>query len=152
MVTDHCLPAALLEDVGREDVCSLLCRKRRLSLVDEKGQEHHIEVDESCRNHIFLANELALLPFMCSFIKAGASSFRLDLRTYPAEKIGPITALYRRQIVLISGDPEGYRFDPKDWKELKAINNIPYGFGGYLKGVKVKKKGKAEKLSACCKR
>lgn len=150
MVMDHCLPAALLEGASRDDVCSMFCRERKFSLVDDKGLEHPIEVDESCRNHVFLANELALLPFMRTFIKAGAASFRLDLRTYPAEKIGPITALYRKQIALISGDPEGYRFDLEDWKELKAIHDVPYGFGGYLKGVNIKKRAKTRNLSECC--
>ncbi len=148
MIMDHCLPAALLQEVSREDVCSYSCREKKLSLLDHKGQQHEVEVDEDCRNHIFLANELALLPFMQAFIKTGAAGFRLDLRTYPPEKVGPVTALYHKQISLIIENPEGYRFEMEDWRKLKSLHNVPYGFGGYLKGVKlkdskIKEKGKA---------
>ncbi len=145
MIMDHCLPAALLQESTREDVCNYYCRERRLSLLDERGQQHKIEVDEDCRNHVFLANELALLPFLKVFIKIGAASFRLDLRTYPPEKVGPVTALYRKQVSLISQNPEGYRFDLKDWRKLKKLHNGPYGFGGYLKGVKPRKSKEKDK-------
>ena len=140
MITDHCLHAALGEGSTRADVCSLSCREKRISLMDEKGQEHSVEVDEDCRNHIFLANELALLPFLKGFIGAGAASFRLELRTYPPEEIGPVTSLYRKHLDMITGDPKNYRFILNDWIQLKKFHKASYGFGGYRKGVKIRTK------------
>ncbi len=138
MITDHCLHAALGEGFTRTDVCSLSCREKKLSLLDEKAQEHHVEVDEDCRNHIFLANELALLPFLRDFIQSGVASFRLELRTYSPEEIQPLTSLYRKHMDMINNDPKKYHFDLKDWVKLKKLHKAAYGFGGYLKGVKVR--------------
>lgn len=141
MITDHCLHAALGEGSTRADVCGLSCREKRISLLDEKGQEHCVEVDEDCRNHIFLTNELALLPFLRDFIRAGAASLRLELRTYLPEEIGPVTSLYRKHIDMVTGDnPENYRFDLQDWIKLKKSHKASYGFGGYIKGVKIRTK------------
>lgn len=139
MVSDHCLAAGLLENTTRHGGCSFLCREKKLSLLDEKGQEHPVEVDEDCRNHIFLANQLALLPFLQSFVQAGAASFCLELRTYTPEEVGRVTALYRKHLDLLQEYGEGYRFERQDWKKLRSIHRGPYGFGGYLKGVRVKR-------------
>ncbi|UNC92798.1 peptidase U32 family protein [Candidatus Contubernalis alkaliaceticus] len=140
MITDHCLPAALVEGTTQADGCRLSCREKKISLIDEKGQGHPVEVDEDCRNHVFLANELALLPFMKDFIPAGAAGFRLELRTYPPKEVGQVTSLYRKQLDMITADPDNYRFDFKDWINLKKSHNTTYGFGGYMKGVKIRSK------------
>ncbi len=140
MITDHCLPAALVEETTQADGCGLSCREKKISLLDDKGQEHPVEVDEDCRNHIFLSNELALLPFLRDFIRAGAAGFRLELRTYLPEEVGHVTSLYRKHLDMITADLENYRFDLQDWIKLKKSHKVSYGFGGYMKGVKIRRK------------
>lgn len=139
MVMDHCVPAALLHGSSWWEVCNYPCREGKLSLMDEKGLEHPLEVDENCRNHVFLGREVALLPFMKPFVKAGIGSFRLDLRTCPWEIIASLTELYRKNLDFIKKYPEEYWFDMEDWRKLKKLcPDVTFGFGGYLKGVKSK--------------
>ncbi|RQD75952.1 MAG: U32 family peptidase [Candidatus Syntrophonatronum acetioxidans] len=149
MVMDHCVPAALLHGSSWWEVCNFPCREGKFSLMDEKGLEHPVEVDEDCRNHVFLAREVALLPFMKTFVQAGIAGFRLDLRTYNPEQIAFLTELYRKNLTLIGKNPKEYSFDLADWKKLKSLcRDVTFGWGGYLKGVKAKlAKGEKENSS-----
>lgn len=136
MVADHCLTAALLEGKTRYQICSGQCRKRRYGLRDTTGQVHPLEMDRDCRNHIYLANELALLPYLRSFYGAGFASLRLEIPLYRPEEVSAVTRLYRTEIDRLWGDPAGYSFPESSWHELLGIRKVPFGTGPYTLGVK----------------
>ncbi len=138
MVTDHCLPAALLEGTTKHQICSGSCRKRSFGLKDTTGQVHILEVDQDCRNHIFLANELALLPYLRSFYGAGFASLRLEIPLYKAKDAAAVTKLYRTQLDLLWEDPTSYAFSESCWDQLCALRKGPFGTGPYTTGVNVK--------------
>lgn len=143
MVSDHCLPAALLDGATRFQICSGSCRRRRFGLRDATGMVHPLEIDTNCRNHLFMAHELALLPYLRSFYGAGFRSLRLEIAGYGAEEAGAATALYRSNIDRLWSDPEAYAFDASDWERLLRSRKGPFGTGPYTRGVRIRGMGSA---------
>jgi putative protease len=137
MVSDHCLPAALLDGGTRFQICSGSCRRQRFGLRDAAGMVHPLEIDTSCRNHLFMAHELALLPYLRSFYGAGFGSLRLEIPCYNAAEAGAVTALYRTNIDRLWKDPEAYEFATADWEQLLQVRTATFGAGPYLRGVQV---------------
>ncbi|MGD0152470.1 MAG: U32 family peptidase [Thermacetogeniaceae bacterium] len=138
MVSDHCLPAALLDGATRFQICSGACRQHRFGLRDTAGMVHPLEIDTSCRNHLFMAHELALLPYLRSFYGAGFHSLRLEIPGYSAAEAGAVTGLYREQIDRLWSDPETYAFKTADWEQLLQARCAAFGTGPYTRGVRVK--------------
>lgn len=138
MVTDHCLPAALIEYTTKYQICGGLCQRRQYGLQDTAGQVHPLAVDQNCRNHLYMANELALIPYLRSFYGAGFDSLRLEIPLYSAEEAAAITRLYREEIDRLWGEPENYSFQESIWQELLKIRKGPFGTGPYTSGVKLK--------------
>jgi putative protease len=136
LISDHCIPAALLDDATRLQICSGACRQRRFGLRDEAGMIHPLETDTDCRSHLFLAHELALLPYLRSLYGAGFHSLRLEIPGYNAAEAGAVTALYRANIDRLWGDPATYEFVPGDWDRLLQVRKATFGAGPYLRGVK----------------
>jgi putative protease len=141
MVSDHCLPAALLDGSTRFQICSGSCRRRQFGLRDTAGMVHPLEIDTSCRNHLFMAHELALLPYLRSFYGAGFGSLRLEIPCYNAAEAGAVTALYRANIDRLWGDPEAYEFATENWEQLLQARTATFGAGPYLRGVLVQESG-----------
>ncbi len=138
MVSDHCLPAALLDGSTHFQICSGACRRQRFGLRDTAGMVHPLEIDTSCRNHLFMAHELALLPYLRSFYGAGFHSLRLEIPGYSATEAGAVTAIYRGQIDRLWDDPEAYAFKAADWEQLLQARQATFGAGPYVRGVRVK--------------
>jgi putative protease len=138
MVSDHCLPAALLDEKTRFQICSGTCRRIRFGLRDTAGMVHPLEIDANCRNHVYMAHELALLPYLRSFYGAGFSSLRLEIPHYSAAEAGAVTAVYRANIDRLWANPQGYEFAAADWKHLLQARKATFGAGAYLRGVKVR--------------
>ncbi|NPV30426.1 MAG: U32 family peptidase [Firmicutes bacterium] len=141
MVSDHCLPAALREETTKYRTCPGPCREVRYGLRDTAGLIHPLEVEHNCRNHLFLAHELALLPYLRAFYGAGFRSLRLEIPTYSAEEAEAVTRLYRANLDRLWEDPAGYRFPKEDWEKLARIRKGPFGTGPYTRGVRVNKTG-----------
>ncbi|MDH7578693.1 MAG: U32 family peptidase [Bacillota bacterium] len=138
MVSEHCLPAALRAGTTKYGTCPGPCRETRYALRDTAGLVHPLEVEHNCRNHLFLAHELALLPYLRSFYGVGFESLRLEIPTYSPEEAGTITKLYRANLDRLWENPAGYRFPEADWKKLVQVRKAPFGTGPYTRGVEVR--------------
>ncbi|MGB9792291.1 MAG: peptidase U32 family protein [Thermacetogeniaceae bacterium] len=139
MISDHCLPAALLEGSTKYQICSGKCRSMRYGLRDSAGLIHPVEIDHNCRNHIFLANELALLPYLRSFYGAGFRSLRLEIPTYNPVETRVVTRLYRTAIDRLWNDPERYTCSEDEWNELVKTRKVNFGTGPYTRGIRTKR-------------
>jgi putative protease len=135
MVSEHCLPVALLDGCTRFQICSGSCRQKSFGLRDTAGMVHPLEIDTDCRNHLFMAHELALLPYLRSFYGTGFRSLRLVIPGYGAHETGAVTALYRANIDRLWGDPAAYEFSSSDWERLMQARKATFGAGPYLRGV-----------------
>ncbi|MBO8125629.1 MAG: U32 family peptidase [Firmicutes bacterium] len=134
MVLEHCLPAALLEGGTRQDICSGPCRSRRFALKDIRGGIREIVIDQYCRNHILLANELCTLPFLASFSKLGLAGFRLELPFSTPKVVSKVVKAYRQALdLLYSG--ESAEVLKEQAKEFVGSYHKPLGLGAYPRGI-----------------
>lgn len=138
MVSEHCLPAALLDAATKYRICTGRCRETSYGLQDSAGQIHPLEVDQSCRNHIFLAHELALLPYLRSLYGAGFDSLRLEIPLYHKEEAAAVTRIYRAHLDRLWENPGDYHCPEDNWKQLQKARKGTFGTGPYTKGIMVK--------------
>ncbi|MBM3892005.1 MAG: U32 family peptidase, partial [Verrucomicrobia bacterium] len=61
MVLEHCVIAAATGDTP-QGVCPMNCRRAEFALHDANGQAHRIEGDRRCRNHLYMASDVCVLP------------------------------------------------------------------------------------------
>jgi len=133
MVMEHCLPAALLEGLTKQDICSTLCRQRRYALKDIRGGRREVVIDQYCRNHFLLANDLCVLPFLESFAKLKVASLRLELHFTDSAEVGPIVSAYRRVLdAVYSGTMAEQSELIRDFVRQAPR---PLGLGAYPRGV-----------------
>ena len=119
----------------------------RFGLRDAAGMVHPLEIDTNCRNHLFMAHELALLPYLRSFYGTGFRSLRLEIPGYSAAEAGAVTALYRANIDRLWRDPEVYEFATDDWEQLLQARKATFGAGPYLRGVQVQRMNSRKEAS-----
>ncbi len=119
MILEHCLPAMLVTKTNAKSGCRLPCRYINYALKDEKGEIRQIEVDQYCRNHIMLAADLCVLPYLNSFLMTDAEVFRIEAQYYDEELVGTVVNQYRRRMDLLVDNPEVFCPLPEqEWNSL----------------------------------
>ncbi len=48
------------------------------ALRDERGEIRPIETDQYCRNHILLARDICVLPYLGAFVQTGVKVLRIE--------------------------------------------------------------------------
>jgi putative protease len=96
MVIENCIVGSLLG--GKGEACCMPCRENSFAIIDEKGFEFPLSMDEHCRTHIFNSRELCLLDDISSFLKAGVRRFRIDARYMDVQKVGKVVTAYKQRI------------------------------------------------------
>ena len=132
MVLEHCLPAIIVTRSNANGVCRQPCRHVNYALSDENGEIRPIEVDQYCRNHIFFASDLCVLPYINSFIKTDINSFRIEAQYYNDDLIATIVKLYRKQIDIFDyNSDEDYTISDNEWNELIEKSPRKFSLGAY---------------------
>lgn len=135
MVSEHCVPGAVLG--GREPgrACSRPCRREDFTLLDRRGYVFPLRMDRQCRLHILNARDLCLVEETPLLLRAGVSAWRVEARTAGPAYVAAAVRVYREAIRraprLKAGDP---------WlREARAEleRHSPGGFtsGHYFRGV-----------------
>ena len=96
MILEHCLLSMYLTRQTPQDPCRSPCLHAPYALIDIIGQQRPIVPDQYCRNHIFLAHDLACLPYLYRFCKPGIKSLRIEAQYYPVGLVGLVTQIYRK--------------------------------------------------------
>ncbi len=119
MILEHCLPAMLVTKTNAKSGCRLPCRYIGYALKDEKGEIRQIEVDQYCRNHIMLAADLCVLPYLNSFLMTDVEVFRIEAQYYTEELVGTVVNQYRKRMDLLIENPEVFCPLPEsEWHSL----------------------------------
>eukprot|EP00798_Chlamydomonas_sp_ICE-L_P014799 gene14799-20854_t len=71
------------------------CETSQIHLRDHQGKDHLVLADMGCRNTVFNAQAQSGLFFLPEFLKAGYSTFRIELVDEPAELVVPLLEGYR---------------------------------------------------------
>ncbi|MCW2276771.1 DUF3656 domain-containing U32 family peptidase [Heliophilum fasciatum] len=98
MVTEYCLPGALLGQRG-EKPCAAPCKQLPpLFLRDRMNFLFPLHMDGFCRMHIFNPKTLALLESWADLLPLAIGRWRMEMRTEPPAKVQTIVQLYRQII------------------------------------------------------
>ena len=136
MVLEHCLPSLIMGRNSGKEVCCLQCRKNSYALKDEVGEVRPIEVDQHCRNYIFLSKDLCVLPYLNSFLKSKVEVLRIEAQYYTDDAVDLVTEAYRWRIDYLANNPhdadpllKGY------WEFFLELFPRGLGLGGYKEGT-----------------
>src|SRR5690606_31574492 len=92
-----------------------------------------VVVDQYCRNHLLLANDLCLLPFLESVAKLPVAGIRLELHFIDSAEVGPIVSAYRQVLAAVySGRSAEYSELIRDFVRRSPR---PLGLVAYPRGV-----------------
>ncbi|MDR3590330.1 MAG: U32 family peptidase [Negativicutes bacterium] len=130
MVMDYCLPKALAADETAAGLCGDICGDGEYALRDSANQLHPVKIDQYCRNHVLLTNDLCLLPHLAALYAGGISHYRIEGQHYSAALVGEVTAVYRRELDRLAGG-SGTDFDPALLTALAAGSPRELGIGAY---------------------
>jgi putative protease len=135
MILEHCLVGMYLTKQSSQDPCRYPCLYASYALIDIIGQQRLIVPDQYCRNHIFLAHDLACLSYLDQFCIPGIKSLRIEAQYYSAELVGLVTQLYRKTLdhglkaltkeeltALIEASPRGFTLGA--YRDLIGTKNI----------------------------
>lgn len=126
MVMDHCIIAAATGHTA-QDVCPMNCRKGDWVMRDTAGQDHRIECDRRCRNHLYMARDLCVLPAVRHLAQLGVSAIRIEAPFDTPEAVRSLTAAYREAIDRLN-DPS-WQTDPAELAALSAQIGRPMSDG-----------------------
>jgi len=127
MLLEHCLPAMVVTKSNAKGICRLPCRYINYALKDEKGEIRPIEVDQYCRNHIMLATDLCVLPYLNSFLMTDVAALRIEAQYYEDDLVETVVNMYRKHMDLLMESPNAfYSLPESEWYSL--VEKSPRGF------------------------
>jgi putative protease len=97
MLLEHCVPAAAAGE-NPQGVCSMRCRLGAYAMEDATSQVYPLECDRRCRNHLFTATDVCVLPNLSRMVSLGISGLRIEGQLDKAQTIGLIARIYRESI------------------------------------------------------
>ncbi len=97
MVSEYCAPGSLI-DVEKclPGKCAQPCRNRKFSLKDRLGILFPLEMDSSCRLHIFNSHVLCLVESIPALAEAGIGTVRIDTRLLDPSSVEAVVRAYCR--------------------------------------------------------
>ena len=117
MLLEHCVLAGAA-GTNPQGICPMYCRKGTYALQDSSAYDFPLECDRRCRNHIFTATDVCVLPNLSSIASTGVSGLRIEGQLDPPSTIEIITRIYRKAIdILKAGET------PDITNELEEIKN-----------------------------
>jgi putative protease len=126
MVLDHCLIAACTGHTP-DDVCPMNCRRGAWRMRDTANQDHRLEVDRRCRNHLYMARDICLLPHLEQLAHAGIATLRIEAQFESPDAVATIVSAYRRRI-----DSRSVSTVADDVATIEAATHRPLGTGALV--------------------
>jgi len=117
MLLEHCVLAGAA-GTNPHGICPMYCRKGAYILQDASAYDFPLECDRRCRNHIFTATDVCVLPNLSSIASTGVSGLRIEGQLDSPSTVEIITRIYRKAIDCIKA-PEA----PGITDELEEIKN-----------------------------
>ena len=126
MLLEHCVVAAAAGQTSHEP-CAMSCRKEAYVLRDTAGQDHAVRFDSRCRNHLYAARELCLLPSLGRLAPLGLAAVRIEAQFYTPAQVELVVGAYRRTIDQLRA---GHWPDVQaDLESIAAATGLPLGDG-----------------------
>ena len=130
MVIEHCFIAAATGD-SPQGVCPMNCRLSDFTMRDASGRGYRLEADRRCRNHLYMADDVCVLPNLSRVMSAGISGLRIEAQLDQPKVVAAIVAVYRRAIdALQAGSSYDVHAAVQDIRDVTGRNVIdgPFAF------------------------
>lgn len=128
MLLEHCVIAAA-SGVTSHDMCPMPCRQNTYAMRDAADHDFPLETDKRCRNHIFTASDVCVLPNLAKIMSLNISALRIEAHLDKSSAVGTITSIYRNAIDSLK---EGRALDiPANLEEIKEVTGRPLSDGPF---------------------
>jgi putative protease len=117
MLLEHCVLAGAA-GTNPQGICPMYCRRGVYALQDASAYNFPLECDRQCRNHIFTATDVCVLPNLSSITSTGISGLRIEGQLDCPLSVEIITRIYRKAIDCLKAGES-----PSIDNELEEIRN-----------------------------
>lgn len=136
MILEHCIPAMLTSRSHKKDHCRQVCQYMGYALKDERGEIRPVETDQYCRNHILLARDICVLPYLGAFVQTGIQALRIEAQYYDDAFIKTLVGLYRKYLNIANEYPGlSLPIQEGDWDTLTRESPRGFNLGGYVQDI-----------------
>jgi putative protease len=131
MVSEYCPLDSLL---AVKEECRKLCRQNEYFLRDRLQLDFPIYTDQYCRLHLLNAKDLCLYEDLGKLALIPDVVFRLELKTYPADRVGLFVKEYNKALEVIGSGQEMVA-DESVIHNFKSLTGRGITKGHYFRGV-----------------
>lgn len=136
MILEHCIPAMVTSKSHKKDHCRQVCQYMGYALKDERGEIRPIEIDQYCRNHILLARDICVLPYLGTFVRTGVRILRIEAQYYEDSFVKTLVSLYRKYLNVVQEYPYlSLPIQESDWDMLVGESPRELNLGGYAQDI-----------------
>ncbi|WKZ16130.1 MAG: U32 family peptidase [Candidatus Jettenia caeni] len=136
MVLEHCIPAMVTSKSHKKDHCRQVCQYMGYALKDERGEIRPIEIDQYCRNHLLLARDICVLPYLHTFLQTGIKALRIEAQYYEDGFIKTLVGLYHKYLNIAQEYPYlSLPIQESDWDTLAKESPRGLNLGGYTQDI-----------------
>lgn len=136
MILEHCIPAMVTSKSHKKDHCRQVCQYMGYALKDERGEIRTIEIDQYCRNHILLARDMCVLPYLNAFVQTRVNVFRIEAQYYEDALVKTIVSLYHKYLSMLREHPyPPLPVSESDWDKLTEESPRGFNLGCYAKDI-----------------
>ena len=96
--SEYCAFARALTTGRRFPECGKICTKRKVEILDHKGERHFLQSDAECRNTLFVGRPQSALKLFPKLRASGVNHFRLEMLTEDAETVRQKVVVYTQAI------------------------------------------------------
>jgi U32 family peptidase len=131
MVSEYCPMDSVLADKGQ---CRKVCRQNEYFLRDRLQLDFPLYTDQFCRLHLLNAKDLCLYEDLRKLAEIPGLTLRLELKTYPAERLGRFVKEYSKALKVIGGGQE-ITDGESVIRDFKSLTGRGITKGHYFRGV-----------------
>ncbi len=105
------------------------CTKGTFTMTDKSGSTYRLECDNKCRNHLFSAHDVCVLPNLAWLANSGLAGIRIEAQREEPEVVELLVRTYRKAIDAILQRTD---FNPKRaTEELERLVQRPMSDGAF---------------------
>jgi len=103
MLLEYCPIGVHMSGTTRQDPCPGPCKQRSYALRSRVGQDHWLEADQYCRNHLYMAKDLCMIDHLNRLQHPNIKQFRIEGTLYETDYLCKLVQLYKQAIDDVQG-------------------------------------------------
>jgi putative protease len=94
MILEHCV-LATASGTTPQGICPMPCRRGKYVMEDVSGQAYPVVCDRRCRNHLYTAADVCVLPNLVRMLSCGVTRLRLEAPFDTPATVATVVGAYR---------------------------------------------------------